>query len=287
MNFFKDFKLGILSYLNAIRFIHVHKLYWYLPIPALLMLIIYGLGAKVSNWQSSWIPGKGCMTCINMNETVWFLLQILLSISIGLLLMKFAKYIVVIMLSPLFSILSQVVEKKITGKYYPFDMNQTFEDVKRGIKIALRNLMWEYFFFLIILILSFILFDDPTNSFLFYMIYFIGFFYYGFSFLDYINERLRLDIPQSIHFMRQHRGLATAIGSVYSLLIFVPVDLGVLFRFEGFLDAPYAVLGSFLRQLFLWLLASASPILAIVAATLAMDDLVDLKTNQFSKSKKE
>ena len=282
MNFIKQFWLGLRSYASAIRFVREHKLYWYFPIPALLMLVIYFIGNKIAQWQSSWDPELGCLECANMNQTIWFLLKMLVSITLGLILMKFAKYIVVILLSPLFSILSQVVEKKLTGNKYPFSLQQTIHDVKRGVRIALRNVMWEYIFFLIILIVSLLGWDNPVTSPIFYLTYAIGFFYYGFSFIDYINERRRLDIDQSIHFMRNHRGLAIAIGGVYSVLILVPVDLGLMLNFTNFLDHPFETMGRSLFQFALWFMASVAPVLAIVAATIAMDELVDLSSNRWS-----
>ena len=287
MNFFKQFTLGIRSYWNAVKFIHQHKLYFYFPIPALLMLFIYYVGSQFAAWQSSWDPNLGCIECSNMNETIWFMIKMLVSISLGLILMKFAKYIVVVILSPLLSILSQIVEKKLTNNTYPFSLSQTLHDVKRGLRIAMRNVMWEYIFFLVILIVSAFGWEEAHQSPIFYLTFVIGFFYYGFSFIDYINERRRLDIDQSIHFIRKHRGLAIAIGTVYSLLILVPVDLAEMVNFSGFLDHPFETLGNSLLQFLLWFLASCSPILAIVAATLSMHELVDLNTNVFSEKKVE
>ncbi len=263
------------AYLKAVKFIIEHKLYWYLIFPAVLMLIIYKLGAMVKNHTMK--PDAE-----NMNEIVWYLLYILIEISIAMLLMKFAKYLVVVILSPLISHLSMKTEKILTGNTYPFSISQLIHDIKRAMRIVIRNFMWEYFFFLIIFIVSILGWDDPKSSPIFYLTFVIGFFYYGFAFMDYINERRRLDIDESIVFIRQNRGLAIAIGSIYSLLILVPVDLGALFDWSNFSEAPLQVIGRFFLHLFLWLCAAAAPILAIVAATIAMDDLVDLKSNKYS-----
>jgi CysZ protein len=283
MKFFKHFALGIKSYWRAIQFIHKHKLYWYFPIPAALMLLIYYIGNEFATWQASWDPRLGCLECANMNETIWFMIKMLLSITIGLILMKFAKYIVVVILSPLLSILSQKVEKKLTNNTYPFSLKQTLHDVRRGLRIALRNVMWEYIFFLIILLVSAFGWEEAHQSPIFYLTFVIGFFYYGFSFIDYINERRRLDIDQSIHFIRKHRGLAIAIGTIYSLLILVPVDLAAMTDYSNFLDHPFETLTTSMSQVVLWFLASCSPILAIVAATLSMHELVDLNKNIYSE----
>ena len=222
MRFFKNFILGIRSYYKAIKFIIAHRFYWYLIIPAILMLIIYYIGSLIKNNYT--LPKAE-----NMNEIVWYLIYILIEISIAILLMKFAKYLVVIILSPLISHLSMKTEKILTGNTYPFSFKQLIQDVKRAGKIVIRNLMWEYFFFLIILLVSFLGWEDPKSSPIFYLTFVIGFFYYGFAFLDYINERRRLDIDESIIFVRKHRGLAIVIGGVYSLLILVPLNVGALF----------------------------------------------------------
>jgi CysZ protein len=285
--FIDQFFLGLKTYIKAFGYMKRNGLFWYLPIPAFLMLIIYYIGSLINDWRASWDPELGCLECQSMNDTIWFLLKMLVSISLGLLLMKFAKYIVVVMLSPLFSVISQKVEKQVTGKKYPFSLNQTIHDVKRGIRIAMRNIMWEYLFFLIILLFIYLLVEDPMNSIFFYVTYIVGFFYYGFSFLDYINERRRLNIEQSIHFMRKHRGLAISIGMVYSLMILVPVELGKLFAFSDFMDRPLEVIFQSLTQLILWIMAAMAPILAIVTATLAMHELVDLNENKWAVSEDE
>lgn len=276
MQFFRNIILGLRSYYKAIKFIIEHKFYWYIFIPAALMLVIYYIGSLIK--ASYTIPEAE-----NMNEIVWYLIYLLIEISIAILLMKFAKYLVVILLSPMISFLSMKTEKILTGNTYPFSFSQLIHDVKRATKIVIRNLMWEYFFFLIILLVSFLGWENPKASPIFYLTFVIGFFYYGFAFIDYINERRRLDIDESIIFVRKHRGLAIVIGAFYSLLILVPLNVGALFDFSNFGNAPLDTLATILFHLFLWLCASIAPIITIVAATIAMNDLVDLKSNEYSQ----
>lgn len=280
MRFFKNLFFGYRSYKKAIGFIIEHKLYWFCLIPAVLMLGIYKLGDYVASRHVT-------ADVNNMNEIVWYMLGLLIEITIALLLMKFAKYLVVVILSPLLSEISMKTEKILTGNTYPFNFRQLVHDVKRAMRIVIRNIMWEYFFFIIIFIVSYIGFEDPQSSPIFYLTFVIGFFYYGFGFLDYILERRRMNIDESIIFVRKNRGLAVAIGSVYSIMILVPVDLAAFFDWSDFSNEPLATMGYFLLQLLLWLCASAAPILAIVAATIAMDDLVDLKSNPHSKKVEE
>ncbi|MFT5777198.1 MAG: CysZ protein [Crocinitomicaceae bacterium] len=267
---------GFRSYWKAIRFMIEHRLYWYLIIPAILMLIIYYLGSLV---QAHHVQPDAETT----NEIIWYVFYLMIEISIALLLMKFAKYLVVVMLSPLLSHLSVKCENILTGNKYPWDFKQLVSDVKRAMRIVVRNLMWEYFFFIIIFIVASIGWDEPQSSPVFYLTFMIGFYYYGFSYMDYINERRRLSIDESIMFVRKNRGLALVIGGGYSVMILVPVDISVLADFSAFSDDFGAALGRFLLNLFLWLCASLAPILAILAATIAMHDLVDLSKNEYSE----
>jgi len=280
MRIFKNMAFGFKSYWKAIKFMIEYRLYWYLAIPAVLMLFIYWLGAKIQSHK--FVPQTE-----TINEVIWYMLYLLIEITIAILLMKFAKYLVVALLSPLLAKLSEKTENILTGNKYPWNFAQLVSDVKRAMRIIVRNLMWEYFFFLVILVVSFIGWEDPTSSPIFYLTFVIGFYYYGFAFMDYINERRRLTMDQSIAFMRENRGLAVAIGGVYSILILVPVDISVLFNFSAFGENFGSALGNFLLNLFLWICASAAPILAIIAATIAMDDLVDLSTNEYSIKEEE
>jgi CysZ protein len=276
MRFFKNMAFGIRSYWKAIRFMIEHRLYWYLIIPALLMLVIYYLGSII---QAHHVKPDAETT----NEIIWYVFFLMIEISVGFLLMKFAKYLVVVILSPLLSHLSMKCENKLTGKKYPWNFKQLVSDVKRAMRIVMRNLMWEYFFFIIIFIVASIGWDDPKSSPVFYLTFAIGFYYYGFSYLDYINERRRLTIDESIMFVRKNRGLALIIGCGYSVMILVPVDISVLVDFSAFSENFWAALGRFCLNLFLWLCASLAPLLAILAATIAMHDLVDLSKNEYSE----
>ena len=282
MNIRQQLAIGFRSYFRAVKYIHQNKLYWIFPIPALLMLFVYFLGIKLAHWTATFDSKVTCLGCQSMNDTIWFLLKIFFSLILGLTLMKFAKYIVVILLSPLFSMISRQIEKKLTGNHYKFSLDQTMKDTKRGILIAFRNMFWWYLYTGIILFIAYLGWNDIYRSPIFYLIFPIAFYYYGFSFIDYINERRRLDIQQSVHFMRKYKGLAISIGSIYTLFIFLPVNIGKMIDFSQFFSDPFDTSVTILIHLVMWGLASIAPVLAIVSATLAMHELIDLKSNQTS-----
>ena len=268
MKVLNDFIHGIKSYWKAVLFIREHKLYWYALIPAFLMLGIYQAGYFLK--QHHFVADAS-----TMNGLVWYLLQLLVEISIAMLFMQFSKYLVVTLLSPLLAYLSMKVEVIITKEKYPFNLQQFWIDIRRGVQIVVRNMMWQYFFFLLIFAFCAIFWDDVSNSPLMLTTYLIGFYYYGFSFLDYINERRKLTVDESIVLMRRYRGLTIAIGTIYSLLILVPVNLDALFNWSQFNKEPIGVISEFVVHAFLWICAAFAPILATVASTIAVQEMED------------
>lgn len=280
MKFFTDSMIGIRSYWDAMLFIHKKKWHFYILIPAVLMLFIYKIGDLLRNRSI----GTDFET---MNGIVWYLIQLFITISISILLMKFTKYLVVIILSPLLAYLGQKCETELTGKQNPFNFKQLESDIKRSFRIVIRNMMWEYLFFVIIFIIAYLIWGEINTPPVIFITFIIGFFYYGFSFIDYTNERRRLDVDQSILFMRDHRGLAVVIGGVYSLLLFIPVDISAIFSIHKITTISASEVMQFVLNLFLWIAASAAPILAIVASTLAMHKVVDLNQNDFAIKKPE
>lgn len=270
MRFLRNLLIGYRAYFKALRFIRDHKLYFYVVFPALLMLGIYSVGKMIHMH----VPIREVH---NMNEIIWYMIRLMVEILIATALMRFAKYLVVIILSPLFSKISQKVEYELTGNKYPFNFSQLIHDIKRSMKLGVRNMMWELFFFTVVFLIGIIgwgnFFESPVR----HVLFVISFYYYGFSFMDYVHERLQLNFVQSIQMCRSNRGIALSIGSIYSILIWNFIDLSAVFNWSLFAANPGTFLIDFGLNLVLWLAASFAPIWAIVAATIAMHDLLDLK----------
>ena len=130
------------------------------------------------------------------------------------------KYLFLIIGSPLFAYLSEKTESIIEGKDYPFSLKQLLKDVVRGIKLALRNTLWQTVYTVSLLILSFF----PVVGWITPMItLFIECYYYGFSMLDYSCERHKLSPSESITYIGNHKGLAIGNGMVFYLMHLVPI----------------------------------------------------------------
>jgi CysZ protein len=89
------------------------------------------------------------------------------------------------------------------------------KDAWRGIKLALRNTVWQTVYVFSLLLLSLV----PVFGWISPLIAFlVECYYYGFSMLDYSCERNKLSPAQSISFISRHKGLAIGNGIVFFLM---------------------------------------------------------------------
>jgi CysZ protein len=144
------------------------------------------------------------------------------------------KYLFLIIGSPLFAYLSEKTEAIMEGKDFPFSFSQLLKDIVRGIRLALRNTLWQAVYTISLLLLSFF----PLIGWITPVIaIFIECYYYGFSMLDYSCERHKLSPSESISFIGKHKGLAVGNGIVFYMMHIVP--------FVGWVLAPaYAVVAA-------------------------------------------
>lgn len=160
--------------------------------------------------------------------------QIVLQIVLMLLYFSLFKYLFLIIGSPLFAYLSEKTEAIIEGKDFPFSFSQLIKDIIRGIRLALRNTLWQTVYTVSILILSFI---PLLGWFTPLIAILIECYYLGFSMLDYSCERNKLSTSQSIAFIGKHKGLAIGNGIVFYLMHLVII--------VGWILAPsYAVIAA-------------------------------------------
>jgi len=148
------------------------------------------------------------------------------------------KYLFLILGSPVFAYLSEKTESIIEGRDFPLSFLQLINDIFRGIKLALRNTLWQSVFTISILILSFF----PVVGWVTPVIMlFVECYYYGFSMLDYSCERHKLSPSESIEYITRHKGLAIGNGMMFFLMHLIP--------FAGWMLAPaYAVVAATLSM---------------------------------------
>ncbi len=244
----KEIIIAISSFGKAHRFISKHNLWKWILLPGILYMFLFavsmyffwntasdaveylntvtGLRTWLDRMNSGWLS-----FLVSFTEFVLTLLMLLFYFSLF-------KYVWLIIGSPLFAWLSEKTEALLEGKEYPFRFSQLLKDMLRGIKLALRNTLWQTVYVVAIVLLSFIPVVGWASPLL---ALFVECYYYGFSMLDYSCERHKLAPQQSIQFVNEHKGLAIGNGMVFYIMHLVPV-LG-------------------------WILA---PAYAVVAATISM-----------------
>jgi CysZ protein len=226
----KEIVTAIQSYFKAHQFISKHRLWKWILIPGIVYLLLfcvsmYFFGKSATNVIEYMSIKTGISTWLHKMQNSWLGFFFTLGgIMIWLLLMFFYfslfKYLWLIIGSPVFAYLSEKTEALLEGKEYPFSGKQLLKDMVRGIKLALRNALWQTVYTISILILSFI----PVVGWVTPVIsMFVECYYYGFSMLDYSCERHQLSPSQSVAFIGNRKGLAIGNGLGFYLMHCLPI----------------------------------------------------------------
>lgn len=221
----KEIVIAIQSYLEAHRFIVKHKLWKWIVIPGLIYAILFVV--------SMYFFGKSATAVIEYlthttgldgwiqkfrNGFLGFLFAfagLILWLLIMLFYFSLFKYIWLIVGSPVFSYLSERTQAIIEEKEFKTDFKQLIKDIGRGVKLSLRNMLWQTVYTISLLLLSlFPVIGRITPL----IALFVECYYYGFSMMDYSCERQKLNASQSVEFIAKHKGLAIGNGLVFYLM---------------------------------------------------------------------
>jgi CysZ protein len=151
---------------------------------------------------------------------------VLLQVAILYILFKVNKYLVLILLSPLLAYASERTEEILTGRTYPFSWGQLLKDALRGALIALRNAFLELGITIGLWVLTLLVpILAPLTAVLLFV---VSSYLYGFSMVDYVFERRRLRIGESVRAVNDRLGIVLANGALFSLVMKLPF-FGVMF----------------------------------------------------------
>ncbi|MFH1319123.1 MAG: EI24 domain-containing protein [Bacteroidota bacterium] len=226
----KDFLLGLRSYQDAHALIKKNKLWSYVLLPGLINLVLFiitiWVGWKYSKLLTDWlldVMGVDSIAVENwgfIKTTIHIMFLIIFRLLFILFYLFIYKYVVLILMAPVLAILSERADEIISGNRYPFNFRQFIKDVIRGIILATRNLCVEL---LLIVLLFFFAFIPVVGLISTPLIFIVECYFYGFSMIDYSNERQKLTVRESTAFIGRHRGIAIANGAMFYLLLLVPV----------------------------------------------------------------
>jgi CysZ protein len=240
----KEIITAIQAYFQTHRFIIKHRLWKWILIPGLIYSLLFCAGIYLF-WKSSNVVIDFMLLKTGVKEWIqkmqngwlsWFVIfaQIMLHLVLMLFYFSLFKYLFLIVGSPLFAYLSEKTEAIMEGTDFPFSITQLIKDAVRGIRIALRNTLWQTVYAISIFILAFIPLIGWITPLIALM---VECYYLGFSMLDYSSERHKLSTSQSIAFIGKHKGLAIGNGLIFYLMHLIP--------FVGWVLAPgYAVIAA-------------------------------------------
>lgn len=145
---------------------------------------------------------------------------IILWLTLLLFYFSFFKYICLIIGSPVFAYLSRKTELIIEGSDQAPAWADLTKEIKRGIRIAIRNCGRQTISLVALILLSLI----PVIGWVTPLIVLLmECYYYGFSMLDYSFARNDDSMQKSIHFIGRHKGLAIGNGILFYLMHIVVI----------------------------------------------------------------
>lgn len=129
------------------------------------------------------------------------------------------NFIILVILSPVMSILSENYDAYLTGQKYQFDILKLLNDVIRAVFVVFIAMILE-FTVLVLLFMFGLLIPDSLDP---YINFITGAFFYGFSFYDYSLERYSENTMSSLWFAFTRPLTMILTGSIFSLIMFVPI----------------------------------------------------------------
>lgn len=223
------FLRGIQAYGKAFEILFSRKFWWFLLFPFLILLLLFIGGNWLVNYAGDslygliegqlreWVSGISWLQWVNQAGSI--MIRLILKVIYFFLFVAFGGYIILIVMSPVFSWLSERTEAHLTGKAYPFSFRQLAWEIFRGILIALRNMFFQFFLSVFIFFFSFI----PIIGLLAPVALFLNSsYFYGFAFIDYAIERKRFNMKESVRYVNRNWGMVTGIGAVFAGCLMIP-----------------------------------------------------------------
>ncbi|HUH28314.1 EI24 domain-containing protein [Gelidibacter sp.] len=218
---------GIKAYAGTLKLISKLRLWKYFGVPMLISFLVastilisaYSFSDNFAYYISKlwvWEWGK---------ETFFLISEILSGILILVLGFILYKHIVMALSAPFMSPVSEKIEAHLLGVERHQHRNTSFsEQLWRGIRINLRNLVMELLLTIPIILIGFI---PVIGIFSTIALFLVQAYYAGFGNMDYTLER-HFKYDESINFVKQHRGLAIGNGIVFMLFLLIPI-IGIIF----------------------------------------------------------
>jgi CysZ protein len=237
----KDIAAGLSGFGGAFGFAMRHGLWWTFLVPLLLwlafasgiLLLGHGLMEQVSTWAAGYLsidlPAvehqglSGAWDDVKafLNGAREVIILVVLDLALFFLFLLVGKYLVLIALSPLLAYVSERTEEILTGRSVPFHWLAFLKEVGRGVLMALRSGFLELTINVVLWVASLLI--APLAPVAAVFLWLVSCWFYGFSMFDYVYERRRMGVRESLRAARGNRGMVMANGALFSLLMMIPL----------------------------------------------------------------
>lgn len=226
----KEIIIAIQAYGRAHHLIKQHRLWKWILLPGILYALMFMFSlwffAHTSNNFFEWLSQKTGLNNWIKKEDVGLLgfittmSSLILWVVIMQLYFSVFKFFFLIIGSPIFAYLSEKTAAILNHQDIPFSITLLLEDILRGIRIALRNALWQTVYVAAIIFLCLVPLLGWCTPLLALL---IECYYYGFSMVDYSMKRNNKNSSESIFFIGQHKGLALGNGLVFYIMHLLPI----------------------------------------------------------------
>lgn len=189
-------------------------LLFFLPglIVGAIFFYLMGMGSSLENLGDSVseIPLLGGLL-------EWFIDGV--SAMINWILLFILQFILLTLLSPFNSALSEKFETELTGKEFKSSFVQFLNDMLRAIFVAVLAIVLELVFILVVWIISWFIPGEFIENILYFL---IAAFFFGFAFYDYSLERHGVTTISSLGFAFSHMGHILLTGTIFLIIFAIP-----------------------------------------------------------------
>jgi CysZ protein len=208
MKILNEIVLSIYAYPKALRMIKKYNLIKYVVVLVLLLSVfvlpVVFIG-ETATFFSSFIPFLDGEKYARVGVGV---------------LSSFSGVFLLLLLIPIFTLISDEVNYHIRGIKNAFSMQQFIADIIRGLKITLRNFIYQYVAIILVLLVFKVILPGSLFTLIGRIaIFIITSYFYGFSLMDYAMENHKMNYKASVKFTRSHVGLAIGLGLIYYSVI--------------------------------------------------------------------
>lgn len=210
------------SFLDSFKIIREAKLKKFYFIPGIISLILFFLFVYLGDTLSLSLTNYlgDFFKLEEFNSILYILIKILVWICSIFFYYLIYKSLLLVILSPILSYVSERVETHITGKKFNFTWRDNIGFIFRGINIGVKSFVKQMIGTSIVMLLGFIF---PINLSIPFLIFIIQGYFTGFSFMDYTLERYNLSPKESLEFLKKQRLYAALCGIIFTILFFIPI----------------------------------------------------------------